>query len=371
MKSISLVLLTTVLSTQIIYAQNIGINATGAVPDASAMLDVQSTNKGMLIPRMSTAQRNAIATPATGLMVFDNNTNSFWFKNPTGWVQLIDSSNTVWTKKDTSVYLNHNENVGIGTSAPAVRLQVSNGTDANAASGGYLQLGGTTNQNLAFDNNEIQSRDNGFASDVFLQAGGGNVGIGTKLPEVRLQVSNGTDVSTAGGYFQLGAGSVANLAFDNNEIQARNDSKPSTLYLQNSGGNLQLGSSALAIPTANLNVQNGDINMQKGDINMLNGKLTKPATGSFNMMPLCYGKIASNGTILSASPNISVQKTGTGQYTIHCDGITSSTAMVATPNAYYGPISVEYIKPGEVIVVFLFYDGSAGNAAFSFIFYNP
>lgn len=47
----------------------VGVNATGADPDASAMLDVSSTDKGMLIPRLTTVQRNAIGSPATGLMI--------------------------------------------------------------------------------------------------------------------------------------------------------------------------------------------------------------------------------------------------------------------------------------------------------------
>ncbi len=102
------------LSGAVINAQNIAINATGTSPDASAMLDVQSTSKGMLVPRMTTVQRTAIASPATGLLVFDNTTGSFWFKNTSKWVELIDSSNTTWTKNVSDVYLNNGENVGIG-----------------------------------------------------------------------------------------------------------------------------------------------------------------------------------------------------------------------------------------------------------------
>ena len=52
----------------------LSINDDGATPDNSALLDVQSTQKGILIPRMSSSERNAIPTPAMGLMVFDNNT---------------------------------------------------------------------------------------------------------------------------------------------------------------------------------------------------------------------------------------------------------------------------------------------------------
>lgn len=66
-------------------AQNVGINATGAAPDASAMLDVVSTTRGALIPRMTTAQRTAIAAPATGLFVYDTTLNAFLYWDGTAW----------------------------------------------------------------------------------------------------------------------------------------------------------------------------------------------------------------------------------------------------------------------------------------------
>ena len=62
--------------------------------DASSVFEIQSTDKGMLIPRMSEAQRMAINTPAKGLLVFDNTTNSFWFYNGTEWEELGASSAT-------------------------------------------------------------------------------------------------------------------------------------------------------------------------------------------------------------------------------------------------------------------------------------
>lgn len=65
------------------FAQvGIGTNA----PDNSAMLQVQSTDKGFLLPQMTSAQRTSIATPANGLQVYDTNTNSIWYFNGTFWV---------------------------------------------------------------------------------------------------------------------------------------------------------------------------------------------------------------------------------------------------------------------------------------------
>jgi len=62
-------------------------------PDASSVLDITSTTKGMLAPRMTTAQRIAIATPAQGLMVYDTDLKSFYyFSTPSGWLPLLSSS---------------------------------------------------------------------------------------------------------------------------------------------------------------------------------------------------------------------------------------------------------------------------------------
>lgn len=59
------------------YAQGVSINPTGADPDPSAVLDVQSTQGGLLLPRMTTTQRDAIQSPAEGLTIFNVETKCF------------------------------------------------------------------------------------------------------------------------------------------------------------------------------------------------------------------------------------------------------------------------------------------------------
>ena len=54
----------------------VAINAAGAAPDGSAMLDITSINQGLLIPRMTTSRRTSIISPAHGLLVFDTTVNS-------------------------------------------------------------------------------------------------------------------------------------------------------------------------------------------------------------------------------------------------------------------------------------------------------
>ena len=76
------------LSPLTLLAQSVSINTDGSFPDFSALLDVKSTTKGMLVPRMTSVQRTAITTPAPGLLVFDLDTHSFWYYGGTAWMNM-------------------------------------------------------------------------------------------------------------------------------------------------------------------------------------------------------------------------------------------------------------------------------------------
>lgn len=67
------------------FGQNVGINATGAPADASAALDISATDKGVLFPRLTTAQRDAISAPATGLFVYNTDDNCLQYFDGTNW----------------------------------------------------------------------------------------------------------------------------------------------------------------------------------------------------------------------------------------------------------------------------------------------
>ncbi len=78
-------------------AQNVAINDNNANPAPSAILDVQSTEKGMLVPRMNSGQRQQIISPALGLLVFDTSTESFWFRDSKEWVELKAGLSSGWS----------------------------------------------------------------------------------------------------------------------------------------------------------------------------------------------------------------------------------------------------------------------------------
>ena len=71
-----------------LWAQ-VGINATGNDPDPSAMLDVSSTNKGLLAPRMTMAERDAITAPATGLLIYQTDDKTgFYYYDGAEWIWI-------------------------------------------------------------------------------------------------------------------------------------------------------------------------------------------------------------------------------------------------------------------------------------------
>lgn len=75
--------------------KSVGISTNSSIPDNSAILDVQSANSGVLVPRLSVAQRNAIVQPATGLLVFVTDSASFYFNSGSAsvpvWKRLASS----------------------------------------------------------------------------------------------------------------------------------------------------------------------------------------------------------------------------------------------------------------------------------------
>jgi len=76
-------------NTSVITPTSLAINATNTATDASAALDISSTTQGMLVPRMTADERAAIASPATGLMVYQNDaTAGFYFFNGSAWTAV-------------------------------------------------------------------------------------------------------------------------------------------------------------------------------------------------------------------------------------------------------------------------------------------
>jgi hypothetical protein len=108
----------------LLYAQSVGVGTT--TPNTSAQLDITSTTKGLLIPRMTTVRRNAIALPANGLLVYDSTIKEFYFYNGSGWAAVNSGSSggNDWVASGNNIYNSNTGNVGIGRTAPFEKLDV-------------------------------------------------------------------------------------------------------------------------------------------------------------------------------------------------------------------------------------------------------
>lgn len=85
----------------ILLAQNISISDNPLhIADSSAMLDISSDSKGLLVPRMASTSRMNISNPGTGLMVFDLDSKSFWCYTGANWIEIAGGATTMISDAD-------------------------------------------------------------------------------------------------------------------------------------------------------------------------------------------------------------------------------------------------------------------------------
>ena len=131
-----LVILAVIITFSLSVNAQVGVGV--ASPDASAMLDVTSTTKGLLAPRMTAAQRAAIGTPATGLVVYQTDgTTGFYYYTGAAWVVLINGTDALPAVNGSAVTNLNASNLASGT-VPTARL--GSGTASSAT---YLRGDGT------------------------------------------------------------------------------------------------------------------------------------------------------------------------------------------------------------------------------------
>jgi hypothetical protein len=206
------------------------IRSDGIPPDSSAILDVQSTEHGILIPRMTTIQMNSIHNPAIGLILFVTDDNHFYYWNSSAWSKIEQANDSGWTVNTDTIYSAadstitiKNKKVGIGIVNPVNDLDIMresrygihpenlplyitaeigpdfNGMEIRHTNGsqgiglGYNTIyasGSNTDQDIT-----IKSRGNGdihlktgITDVMHLVASTTHVGIGTSAPASKLHV---------------------------------------------------------------------------------------------------------------------------------------------------------------------------------------
>lgn len=149
-------------------AQNVGINSDGSAPDGAAMLDVKSTNSGILIPRMTEAQKTSITSPATGLLMYQtDDTPGFYYYNGTGWTLIgTGAANGSETK------VNAGKNISITGSGTTANPYIVNAVvsmtqierDALTAAEGLLVYNTTTHKPNYYNGTEWKNYDGSSAN---------------------------------------------------------------------------------------------------------------------------------------------------------------------------------------------------------------
>jgi hypothetical protein len=291
---------------------NVGIGT--KYPDRSAVLDIQSVDKGLLIPRLTSAQRNAIKNPADGLMVYQiNEISGFYFYNGKNWAPLS------------------------GNEAKSIALDIQNWSKTGDAGTNPTTnfLGTTDNQPLVFRTNNKRSgfisgegsvgQFNtmiGFESGISMTTGNSNLGFGVSA--LRLNSEGYSNV-------ELGSNSLESntTGFLNAGLGA------SSLGANISGsGNLAIGGGALRLN------QDGHNNIGIGKFSLYNNvsgsgniAIGKEAgffetgdnklyiSSSATITPLIYGDFSAKYvTIGDVSPTLRNQGTATGGYNLLVKG---------------------------------------------------
>ncbi len=162
-------------------------------PDASALLDVTSTTRGMLIPRMSKTEKNAIASPATGLLIFQNAPDSigFYYYNGSNWTWMFSNSNAdslAWrTGGNTGTTINNF--LGTRTNNPLI-IKTNDAEVARFTGNKELGIGTTTpNSTYGFAKVEIASEGFGAPADLLIRNAADDAGY---APGLVFQHARGT-----------------------------------------------------------------------------------------------------------------------------------------------------------------------------------
>jgi hypothetical protein len=265
MKKLSFFIVMLLLNSSLLFPQ-VAVNADGGLPDISAMLDVRSSSKGVLAPRMTQEQRNLIANPATGLTIFQTDgIPGLYYNSGTpavpAWA-MVGSNAGQWLNNGSNIYYNLGK-VGIGLSSPSSNFHVAEngpnftgsfGTPVNAWTGGTNVAIGNDNQDAvlyvgqsASNKGFILWRYHTILSDAFFSLGtydgtnnlilqeiGGKVGVRTTSPAALFHVAEESPGLT--GVF----GRPINNWNTSTNVSIGDDNGPAVMYIGQSEANTGL-----------------------------------------------------------------------------------------------------------------------------------
>lgn len=262
-------------------------------PDASSLLDITSTTKGALVPRMTKAQRDAIVAPATGLLIFQtNSTAGFYYYTGTKWTSVantftggtgisIAGGTITNTLPDQTVTLAGAGSVSVTGTYPSFTITGTGGAETDP------EVGSSTI-------NKVPKWNGATLIDGLIFDDGNNIGIGTTTPLYKLDVSGDASINSVkigrGNGGQSGNTAMGTQALNVNSVGDFNTATGYQALKSNSTGGLNTANGYQALlsnTVGTLNTAVGSFSLAANTIGNSNNALGEYAlggntNGSFN-----------------------------------------------------------------------------------------
>ncbi|WP_462249360.1 hypothetical protein [Ferruginibacter sp.] len=375
--------------------------------NTKAIMEVRSTNKGVLIPRMSSSQRTTITSPAAGLLVFDTIRHELYGYDGTAWRYWLDTE--FWRMNGTDVY-NSSDSIGIGISSPDEKLHVNGTVKTSDGDLLFSETSGTASKlisdyngvNVDGYNHSLNFYD-GAARRGFLQyrkfddAMENRIDFGVASNLFSIQTNGVSTFTAANGTLQLQNSGVdkgfVQLAGNDFRLGTNSSNSNGRFIIRNNGfdrffvdGQGRVGIGSTPFTGYALNVQgalkgSGNLTTNSGDITVSNVEIAtevnNTASGAANMVPLYYGRVTAAGVCSCSSSAAAVSHPFYGNYVLSYPGMSSSDIVMVSINitdyrvyTTYGGLGANY--PGFLIMpVSNSYSGpDAHDAAFSFMVFK-
>jgi hypothetical protein len=312
--------------------KNVGIGTTA--PDQSAVLDIQSVNKGLLIPRLTEAQMNTIVNPAKGLLVFKTEVanSGFFFYNGEKWSPLTNGgANAIATGDVNGWSLTGNATAVAGVKAAATSESFI-GTPAGIPLN--FKIGGVTAGVLYSNTNLFLGYQSGLSG-----VGGGSYNVGIGAQTLASLTTGNTNTAVGSGALQSNTTgnlnmAIGGLSLNNNTIGVSNVALGHAAMNKNisGGNNVALGKDALFNTNGSFNIGIGS------------GALTALTTGNRNTVVGVYAggvnSYGSSNTFIGYMAGYNE----TGSNKLYIANTNTTTPLL------YGDFSARFLSIGDVPV---------------------